>query len=338
MIPAPSECALFHEIFATNWLKDDPDFADEIKHYENAIKRLMAIDNELTTFIKEQPVLDSDQLSSIPVIESIGKTTVIAEIRQDQPQSLIFQLYSTNIPLGSVFSSITIETQGQVIKRITEAEISKEFFETNLVNPGTPSLIVKCFWSQPMVRLSPALSKLMQAPYALPGMVSLKILSHIEAKHLANNGEIKCDQFLKSIFNVDVFKMENLGTLINENTAPIDPLGFELSLPQARKAFSIHFPVMSNESSGQFRPIQVSVAPINDLLVEALKCKEQICAADAFLENPYAFTENEVLLESRMTDIPELYTSTYLYDQPWAVKSAEDYLKTQNFKLRAQKK
>ncbi|EAY00235.1 hypothetical protein TVAG_449710 [Trichomonas vaginalis G3] len=336
MTNSPSECSLFHEIFATNWVKDDPEFAEELKHYESAIKRLMAVDIDLTTFIKEQPVLDSDQLSSIPVIESIGKTTIIAEIRiAESGAGAIFQIYSTNIPLGAIFKSITLES-GQQIRTATDTDLSKEFLEISI--PFTQATKVKCAWENPMVRLSPALSKVMQTQVALPGMVSLKILSHIEAKHLVNNGEIKSDPFLKSIFNLDVIKMENLGQLINSNLTPMEPLTFDLQFPSSRKAFSIHFPVMSNESSGQFRPIQVDVAPIKDPLLEAYRCKEQICAADAFLDNPHAFAENEVLLESRLTDVPELYSSTFLYDQPWVLKASEDYLKTQNYKVRAQKK
>ena len=333
----PSTCSLFHELFATEWSKDDPEFEEEIKHYETAIKRLLAVDSQLTTFIKTQPVMDYDQLSSVPVVSSTEKTVISSSVDPSKSGSgFDYQISSTDAPLFSIFSKIEVccGQSIQVFKNIQNIDS----IDDTVRNPTSNSIQIKCYWSQPLVQLTPPLAKFMQQPVAIPGLVSLKLLSHIDNKHMNQNGEIKCDAVLKSIFNADTIKMDEFGKLVMDQTHPIDPLIFELPLPTSRQEICVQYPVMSNDNAGQFRPINVEQASVNELFEECIKSKQQIEAVNAFLRNPYEFTENEVLLRARETDIPELYTSTFLYDQPWAVQASEEYLKTLLYNVSPKKK
>ena len=52
MIHEPTISSLFHELFSSPWPETDPEFMDEIKHYQSAIGRLLTIDNQLNHFIQ----------------------------------------------------------------------------------------------------------------------------------------------------------------------------------------------------------------------------------------------------------------------------------------------
>ena len=333
----PSTSSLFHELFATDWAKDDPEYQDEIQHYETALKKLLSIDSNLTTFIKTQPIMDYDQLSSVPVVSSTEKTVIVASVSPSKSGSgFDFQISSSDAPLFSVFSKIEV-CCGQAIQTFKSSSNSDSIDDT-IRNPQAPNVLIRCYLAQDLVQLSPALAKFMQQQVAIPALVSLKLLSHIDNKHLNKDGEIKCDNILKGIFDVDTIKMDSFGDALMAQTRPLEPILFDLAFPSARQALNVQFPMMSNENAGQFRSISVEPAPVNNLFEECVKSKQQIQAINSFLRDPYEFTENEVTLRSREEDVPEMYTSTYLFDQPWVVESSEEYLKTLLYKVTPKRK
>lgn len=333
-----STCSLFHELFATDWMKDDKEFEEELRGYESALKRLLSVDSELTTFIKTQPILDYDQLSSVPVVSSTEKTIFVFSVSQNPSGSgYDYSITSSDSAIFSVFKRIDVVC-GSFHQQFNNSA------NTDLVIEGTISQIesqnvhIECQWGQPLVELSPPLAKFMGQGVVVPGLVALKLLSHINSKHMNNNGEVKCDALLKSIFNVESFKMDTFGELVNAQTTPLHPLVVDLMLPSTKKALNIQYPVMSTDNAGQFRPICVEPAPVRELLEECVKSKQQIECIEEFLEDPVAFTDNEVTIASRETDLPELYTSTYLYDQPWVIETGEEYLKTLLYRANPKKK
>ena len=332
-----STSSLFHELFATDWAKDDPEYQEELAHYETAIKRLLAVDSQLTTFIKTQPIMDYDQLSSVPVVSSTEKTVIVANVSPSKSGSgYDYQITSSDAPLSSVFSKIEV-CCGQFVESCP-LKSNSDSIDGTIRNPEAMNVQIRCYLGQGLVELSPPLAKFMQQQVAIPALVSLKLLSHIDNKHLNKDGEIKCDNVLKAIFDVETIKMDSFGEALMAQTRPQDPLTFDLNFPTAKSALSVQFPMMSNQNAGQFRSISVDPAPVNQLFEECVKSKQQVDAINSFLRDPYEFTENEVTLRSRETEVPEIYTSTFMFDQPWVVESSEEYLKTLSYKVTPKKK
>lgn len=318
---------LFHELFATDWADDDQEYADEIQHYAAALEQLLALDANLTNFIKTQPILDNDQLSSIPIVSDVGKSVVVFETdARESNLGYMVQIYSTNVPLNILFSNIAITTS-TTTHTYNPGSNQADYIQANIGNPTDPNIVISCTWNSKLCKLPPPLEKFMGTPVAIPGNVALKILSHIDNKHLNNGSVIKCDMVLKNIFGVDEIRMDSIGSMINSITSPLEPLIMNMTLPQSRSAVNIHYPILSSESAAPFQPIKVEPAPIDALLEAAVKSKEQICAANAFLRNPKEFVDNESLNAARLVDIPELYTSHYIFDQQWTVDAATDFLK-----------
>jgi chromatin remodeling complex protein RSC6 len=333
MLSTPSACFLFQELFSTEWVEDDEKFREELERYRGVIQRLMSMDLQLTNYIKSQPIMDFDQLSSIPVVSATEKTTIIASVTSSHISGFGYdvKLVSTDSSISSLFSKVVISF-GQHVQEFSDFNSSDMNIETSFSQSDFMPITIKCEWKIPVVRLSPALAKFMGSSYAVPGLVALKLMQHIDNKHLSENGEIKCDQLLKTIFEVDSIKMDSLSNFINKNTTPLAPIVFELSEPSSKKAMNIQYPIMSTDNNGQFKANTVEPAPIVGLLEECVKSKEMIEAIDAFMEDPYNFTENQVSIYSRSTEVPEIYTSSYLFDQPWITNAADHFLKTSYYK------
>jgi len=325
--------SLFHEIFSSNWVREDPEYAEELGKYKKSLEKLISIDQELTTFIRSQPVIDNDQLSSIPYIKEVKRTQILGKIEPNKRNghSFDFFLYSKRTPLCSLFKCVTascglhkftFDSQDSNIDLITAV------FE----NPTESSINVECQWKFPLILLSSSLQKFMGTQFSTESEIALKIFSHIDSKSLNNGGEVKSDNILKSILGVDSFRIDSIGSLLKKVLEPISPLVFSLSFPSSQQMFSIHYPVMSNENMPQFSPVSVEFAPIKEILEEAVFSKDQILATDSFINDPYAFIENEALLFTKGIDIPELPNSYSMYLQPWIQDVSVDYLKSTTLK------
>ena len=109
MIREPTISSLFHELFQTEPFDDDPAFLSEIKNYENAIHRLISLDSQLTHYIKTQPLLDNDQLSSIGIVTGTRRVNFTSSIQENEEGMTEFLLSTSPVSVGDIFQSVEVD-------------------------------------------------------------------------------------------------------------------------------------------------------------------------------------------------------------------------------------
>ncbi|KAH0790983.1 hypothetical protein GPJ56_005118 [Histomonas meleagridis] len=339
MIRPPSVSSLFHELFKTEWPQDDPEFIEEIKKYESVIRRLLTLDDQLSHYIKLQPLMDNDQLASLPIyikMQKIELNTSLQTYSKDINQ-IEFQFNTSPINISDVFSEVTVDV-GTHLFQYNGTDQATDSIRATFESAENQTVNVKCCWKCPLLKLSSPLQKIVGSPYSISSVISQKVLSHIDSKNLFSNGEVKCDNILKSLSGLDTFHITSLSDIISQNFHPIDDFHFTLDNIQSSRSFSIQAPVLSTIDS-QFIPSKVPPAPIREFLEASISSKRQLIALDEFVKEPLPFVEEMVLEEARQTPTDEIANSSFFFLEPWVSDTASDYLKAAEYKKRyAQKR
>jgi hypothetical protein len=320
--------ASISSLFHGPWPSDDPEFLTEVKHYQSTLTRMLLLDSELTHHIQSQSLLDSDHLSTPTLARSIHKAQLVSSV-ESSSQQCSFNLTTSPVNLSRLFLSIKVEVGSKEFQYLTSekpAETIYFTFDAVRVN----SIKVTCSWNLPLLKLSPVLQKLMGAPIALLCDVATRLLAHIDSRNLCEDGEVKCDGPLRILAGSDRFEITNLSEIIEKNTQPIEPLVFNLDLPNCAKAFVICFPDV-NRREGAFAPVQVPAPPIREFLEAALEAKEQLVAMEEFERDPQAFVDEMLLREARLQNPKEFVNSSYFFCEPWVGEAAADLLKASEY-------
>lgn len=335
----PTLSSLFHELFESPWPEDDPEFVEEMKRYKSTIRRLLAVDNQIDHFIKNQPLLDNDQIASIPCATGVRKVQILASVEPSpNPNLIVFTLTISPCNIGNVFSSIVVETG---LKKFEYKSTEKP---TDSINAqceyirNTP-LTVTAHWNFPLFRLSQPLQIFMGSPVGIYGEIAQKILSHIDSRGLMSmpDGDIHCDKTLKSITGKDNIQITDISDIIAKNTRPIEPHVFKLDLPKSSRSFSIQVPYFPSLEMSDFEPTSLPEPPIKPFLETALESKRQLLLQEAFERNPLGFVNESVTKEAKSVGTSDVSDSTYYFMQPWVLETASDYIKSSEYLANAKK-
>lgn len=328
MIPQPSISSLFHELFEGEWPTDDPQFLEEVSKFETILRKMLSTDIQLTNIIKTQTLLDNDQISSVPIIQSVTKVQLVASLQPNGPQTL-FTLVTSPLNISQIFESVTVEA-GNTQFQYVSSEKSTDSIRAS-IDIRVPMINIICKWNIPLLQMSPPMQKFMGKQYAMSHEIISKLLSHIESRNIANNGEVKCDRTLSALTSDDSFSIQSLADIVESNTFPLDNFTFSLNVPESSRAFSLHVPTLSTNEMSQFVPLEVPEPPITDLLKTAIESKNQLLAIRAFEIEPTEFVEEMTLQEARRQDISDLENSSYFFWQPWVLDAASDYIKASEY-------
>lgn len=339
MIYEPTLSSLFHELFESPWPEDDPEFVEEMKRYKSTIRRLLTIDNQIDHFIKNQPLLDNDQIASIPCATGIRKVQILASVEPSpNPNLIVFTLTISPCNIGAVFSSIVVETGNKKFEyKATEKPTDSINAQCEFI-PNVP-ITVTANWNFPLFRLSPPLKNFMGSPVGIYGEIAQKILAHIDSRGLmsAPDGEINCDKTLQSITGRESIQITDLSEIIEKNTTPIEPHVFKLDLPKSSRSFSIQIPYFPSLEMSDFEPTSLPEPPIKQYLETALESKRQLLLQEAFERNPLGFINDSVTREAKAVGTSEISDSTYYFMQPWVLDTASDYIKSSEYVTNAKK-
>jgi hypothetical protein len=80
-----------------------PIFLAEVHRYEGVLNRMLLLDSQLMHHIESQPLLDSDQIASTFVVQSVHKVQLVATCVPVRHQILV-QLSSSPFHLMRLFS------------------------------------------------------------------------------------------------------------------------------------------------------------------------------------------------------------------------------------------
>jgi hypothetical protein len=335
MTSEPSIFSLFHELFHGPWPSDDPEFLAEVKRYEAALKRLLLLDSELTHHIQSQPLRDCDQIASVPVVRCVRTAQLVASVAPSGHQC-VFQLSASPANLASLFATVRVAAGARDFV-YAGAERPAETIRVAFEAGRAAALKVTCEWNLPLLALSPPLQKIVGAPVALLCDIATKLLAHIDARNLFDDGEVKCDAALRSLTGTDRFAIASLSEIIARNSSAMEVFSFSLDLPQSARAFKIVYPDVSTHE-GTFAPIHVPPAPIREFLDAALESKEQLLAIEAFEMDPEGFVDEMVVREARMQNPTEFVNSSYFFAQPWTGEAAANWLKAFEYTKSAARK
>lgn len=333
MIYEPTLSSLFHELFESPWPEDDPEFAEEMRHYKTVIRRLLTIDNQIDHFIKNQPLLDNDQIASIPCATGVRKIQILASVEPSpNPNLVVFTLTMSPCNIGTVFSSVFVETG---IKKFEYKSTEKP---TDCINAQCEfihnrPIKVTGHWNFPLFRLSQNLQKFMGSPYGIYGEIAQKILAHIDSRGLMSSpdGEVNCDKTLQSITGKERIQITDISDIIGINTQPLLPFEFELDLPKSSRSFSIQIPYFPSQEMSDFEPAVLPEPPIKQFLETAIESKKQLLLQEAFERNPTGFVNDAVTQEAKIIGTTDVSDSTYFFTQPWVLDSAADYIKSSEY-------
>lgn len=333
MIYEPTLSSLFHELFASPWPEDDPQFVEEIKHYRSVIQRLLTIDNQIDHYIKNQPLLDNDQIASIPCATELRKVQILASAEPSQNSNqILFTMTVSPCNIGSIFSSVVVET-GHKKFEYKASEKSTDSINASCEFIPNSSITVTAHWNLPLFRLSQNLQKFMGSPFGIAGEIAQKILAHIDSRGLlaTSEGDIKCDKTLQSITDRETIQISEISDVIEKNTIPIEPFSFKLDLPKSSRSFSIQVPFFPSVEMSDFEPLNLPPPPIKPFLEAAIESKKQLLLQEAFERNPVGFINESVTKEAKTIGTSDITDSTYFFMQPWVVESASDYIKSSEY-------
>ena len=331
MIPQASLSVLFHELFDAPWPQDDPQFCAELLHYKSTILKLLSLDDQLSHFISSQPVLDNDQISTIPLAIGSRKIMLLASVEPSNMNQFQFKLSCSPCNFDKAFSVITVET-GTKKYEYSSSDKSTDCIKIAFDAPSGSNVTVTCEWSMPLLMLSTPLHKIMGSPVGVAGEIASKILAHIDSRNLmVGDGEVKCDGTLKTITGKDYINLNDIAEVISNNTKPIQPYVFQLDLPSSSRAFSLQVPSFNTDEVPENTPIKLPEPPIRKFLETALESKRQLLLHEAFEKFPLQFVDECTLEEAKEIDATDLANSTHLFSQPWVLDQASDFLRSTEF-------
>ena len=330
MIPKPSITTLFHELFDADWPDEDPEFLEEVQKYGRILRRMLAVDSDLSHHIQLQSLMDNDQIAAVPIMTGVKKSQIVASV-SPYNQQYLFMCASSPMHLTDLFSVIRLDAGQEVYQSSPsdkDADCMKAQFDTR-----RPSVTVRCQWKVPLLHLSPPMQKFMGLAVSVRSAIAHKLLAHIDARSLSRNGDVKCDATLKNLAGKDEFHITDINEIITQNTRAIEPLEFTLDLPNGKKAFAVTVPDVSGIDD-EFKPIRVPPPPIRAFLETAIESKEQLKALRTFENEPEEFVEEALVREARMQKTDEFTGSTYYFLQPWVTEAAPAVVKASEYMKR----
>lgn len=330
MIKEPTLSSLFHELFHTEWPDDDPQFASEVANYESAIHRLLALDTQLSHFIRTQPLLDCDQLTATGIVTGARRVVLSAGIEGGGGGAAVFAMSTSPVSIGAVFRSVEVDC-GSARFGYSDGDAESDCITAALGDARAAT--VTCRWRAPLWRVSPELQKITGIAVGASSEIAQRVLQHIEANELLcdSGDEVRCDSKLKALTKREKVHVCEVSGIIKSNIAEVEDLKFTLDSSSRSVSFQIHVPVLSSEEVQKFRPVELREAPVREYLKTAIESKEQLTAISEFTKAPLPFMEEMVLREARQTDCDDISNSSFLFMQPWLLDSASDFLRVQEY-------
>lgn len=315
-----SNAKLLLQIFETEWADASPEFNEKIKQYSVLIKRLFSIDNQLTQQLQNQMLLKSDQLStSNPETREIH-VKMKCEASHNRLQ---FSFKSYPIPWGTVFSSVEIRGLSKIIL-ITPNQTNFDHIKENLEISHSRQITVLATFHEPMLQLSQSFRDLFSSSSASRSEISLKLFSYIDSKNLSQKGVVNSDKFLKALSEKDTFNLDSISQIIQSNTMPNSQFITEVEIPSFAKTFTM---TVQPKKEIQLPNHLFEELPIQELLNTILESKNFLSASQEFKDDPNEFIVKMKNDFAQTAEIPEMYSSSYYFNNSWVLDTAADFLK-----------
>lgn len=183
---------------------------------------------------------------------------------------------------------------------------------------------IKLNYINPLLKLKPILKDFVGFSVGSLAEVSSKIFSHIDSKNLSSKGEITCDKILKNLSGKDTLTIDSISNVIQLNSEIVSSFIVESETTRFNETYSL---LVQPRIDIQQPNVFFDDLPIEELLQTIIFSKECLKAAAEFKDDPEEFIEKPQADEAEFVDIPELYTSTYYYNNQWVLDTAADFIK-----------
>lgn len=305
--------SLFHELFNTNWIKDDEQYLEEIKKYENIIRQMIETDSKITNYIKTKNLVEKDILYNYGFVKDKVESSVSIKIVNEGNKARII-ISSNNNDIKTLFKGIVVSCFDR-----------KEIFDLNNFNDSVlfldlpdymylQNIIISLDLPPDLFMLSDNLKRFLKFDIGHEQAIALRLYQYISRKNLLDDDTIIFDKEFQDIFGLKSCASEQFSALLHQH---IRNTSYSISFePKAEmeSTISVVYNVYDEINAHVDINKGIQTAPILNMLSQAVNAKDRIVALDKFIEDPEDFVNAEELNASRSIELPELYHSPYIFE------------------------